>query len=216
MAALSLYTYFRSSAAHRVRIALHLKGVAYTPRFVHLTRGGGEHLQADYLDLNPQGLVPTLVHDGRAFTQSLAIVEYLDECYPDPPLLPREPADRAYVRSLAQLVACDIHPLNNLRVLSYLRQTLGHGEPVCRQWYQHWVEEGLAAFEALLGRQPPGRFCHGETPTLADLCLVPQLYNARRFECRLAPFHRILAIEERCKDLPPFREAAPEHQQDSR
>ncbi len=215
MSQLILYTYFRSSAAYRVRIALHLKGLAYTPKFVHLTRAGGEQHHAAYLDVNPQGLVPALVHEGRTLTQSLAIIEYLEERYPDPALLPAVPDERAYVRALAQLVACDIHPLNNRRVLSYLCDTLKSGELACERWYRHWVEEGLAAFEGLLSRHPAGRFCHGPTPTIADLCLIPQLYNARRFACDLTRYARILAIEEQCMAVLAFREAAPDRQLDA-
>jgi maleylacetoacetate isomerase len=215
---LTLYTYFRSSAAYRVRIALNLKGLAYEPRFVHLLKG--EQRLPEYRALNPQARVPTLVDDGQALTQSLAIIEYLEETHPEPPLLPRNPWDRAQVRALAQIIACDIHPLNNLRVLDYLKNTFGHDEAARTTWIRHWIAEGFEAFEAHLARhatrhEKGGRFCFGATPTLADICLVPQAFNARRFGCDLAAFPRIRAIEEHCLSLPAFRDAAPDRQPDA-
>jgi len=212
---LKLYDYFRSSAAYRVRIALNFKGVAPERAFVHL-RQGAQH-EAAYRELNPQGLVPLLVtDDGDALSQSLAIIEWLDETHPAPPLLPRTPAERARVRSLALAVACDIHPLNNLRVLKYLTGTLGASDAARDTWYAHWCEVGLAALETRLAREPAtGRFCHGDAPTLADVCLVPQLANARRVTLDLAPFRTLLRIEAECAALPAFADAAPARQPDA-
>jgi maleylacetoacetate isomerase len=211
LAVLTLYTYFRSSAAYRVRIAANLKGIRYRPQFVHLLKG--EQRLPAYRTLNPQGLVPVLV-DETALTQSLAIIEYLEEAYPEPPLLPKALKDRAYVRALAAIIACDIHPLNNLRVISYLKETLNQDEKACLAWIQHWIQEGLAAFEEHLDRTQ-GRFCFGDRPTLADVCLVPQVYNARRFGCDLDNFPRIQAIDQHCLALPAFQQAAPENQPDA-
>lgn len=199
-----------------MRIALNLKGIAYRPHFVHLLRGGGEQHRTEYRTLNPQGLVPSLIDDGATLTQSLAIIEYLEETYPEPPLLPATPADRAWVRSLAQTVACDIHPLNNLRVLDYLKQTMGQTEAACRDWIRHWIVEGFRALESRIEASPrAGTCCLGDAPTLADICLIPQIYNARRFDCKLEPFPRIQAIEAHCQRLAAFREAAPECQPDA-
>ena len=211
LAVLTLYTYFRSSAAYRVRIAANLKGIRYRPQFVHLLKGE-QHLLA-YRMLNPQGLVPVLV-DETALTQSLAIIEYLEEAYPEPPLLPKALKDRAYVRALAAIIACDIHPLNNLRVICYLKEILNQDEKARLAWIQHWIQEGLEAFEEHLDRIQ-GRFCFGDRPTLADVCLVPQIYNARRFGCDLDNFPRIQAIDQRCLALPAFQQAAPENQSDA-
>ncbi len=211
---MKLYGFFRSSAAYRVRIALNLKGIAGEQEFRHLRRG--EQRQPEYLALNPQGLVPTLVDGETVIGQSLAIVEYLEEIRPEPPLLPNDPAGRARVRQLAEIVACDIHPLNNLKVLDYLRNELGQSEDAVNAWYRHWVESGLAAFEALLSSSPAtGTFCHGDRPGLADLCLVPQLYNARRFDCDVGALTTILRIDEACRALPAFADAAPERQPDA-
>lgn len=212
---MKLYTYFRSSAAYRVRIALHLKGIAYEPVFVHLRRG--EENTPEYRALSPLGTVPTLVtDDGQVITQSLAILEYLEETHPEPPLLPQDPLARARVRALALTIACDIHPINNLRVLEYLQKRLGVGEERKLAWYRHWVEEGLQAVEALLAEDPAaGPFCHGDRPTIADCCLVPQVFNARRFGCELAPLTRIRRIAEHCATLPAFIAAAPENQPDA-
>jgi len=177
-----LYTYFRSSASFRVRIALNLKGLAYEPRFVHLPKG--QHREPGFGAVNPQGLVPALeLDDGRRLAQSMAIIEYLDEVHPRPPLMPKDPLTRARVRSLSQLVACEIHPLNNLRALQYLRKQLGQNEEQVGVWYRHWVAEGFAKLEAALaGDAATGRFCHGDAPTMADCCLVPQVFNAKRYE----------------------------------
>ncbi|MBF8222531.1 maleylacetoacetate isomerase [Halomonas sp. 328] len=211
----TLYGYFRSSAAYRVRIALNLKGLAHDQAPVNLVKG--EQRGEEYLARNPQGLVPALVtDDGVRLTQSLAICEYLDERYPDPALLPADAAGRARVRALAQSVACEIHPLNNLRVLKYLTGELGLDEAAKMTWYRHWIAEGFAALEAQLSREAgSGDFCHGDTPGLADLCLVPQVFNAERFECDLAPYPRIRRIVANCRALDAFAQAAPEAQPDA-
>ncbi|MCB1758605.1 MAG: maleylacetoacetate isomerase [Gammaproteobacteria bacterium] len=206
-----LYDYYRSSAAYRVRIALNLKGLAPKVVPVHLLRDGGENFRADYMAKNPLALVPTLEVDGRPLIQSLAIIEYLEETHPAPPLLPPDAPGRARVRAIAQTVACEIHPLNNLRVLDYLVGTLGVDEAEKLAWYRHWVDEGLAGLERLLG-QDESDFCHGDAPTMADCCLIPQLYNARRFDCPLDAFPRLLRIAERCEWLPAFIAAQPENQ----
>lgn len=213
---MKLYTYFRSSAAYRVRIALNLKGLPYEAVPVHLLRNGGEQRQADYLALNPAGLVPALEDGGAVLTQSLAIIEYLDETHPQPPLLPGDALGRACIRALAQAIACDIHPINNLRVLQYLSRELGASEEQKTAWYRHWVEEGLAAVEAMLAQAPrSGRFCFGDTPTLADICLVPQVFNAQRFKCNTAHIPTVLRIAEACEALEAFRLAAPANQPDA-
>ncbi len=212
---LVLYTYWRSSAAYRVRIGLNLKGLPWQARPVHLVRDGGEQHAADYQALNPQQLVPSLVHDGRVLTQSLAILEYLEDCFPATPLLPADAVGRARVRALAQLVACDIHPINNLRVLQYLESPLQVPAEARSAWTLHWMREGLAAMEVLLtGDAHTGRFCHGDTPGLADACLVPQLYNARRFGLALAPYPTLARIEAACLAEPAFQAAVPEAQAD--
>ena len=214
--ALTLYSYWRSSAAYRVRIGLNLKGLAYGTRPVHLVRDGGEQHAEDYRALNPQELVPMLVDGERRITQSLAILEYLDETFPKPALLPADTRGRARVRSLAMLVACDIHPLNNLRVLQYLKRENGLEQPAIDAWMLHWMREGFAAMEAMLADAPgTGTFCHGETPTIADCCLVPQLYNARRFALDLSPYPTLVRIEEDCLALPAFDAARPENQPDA-
>jgi maleylacetoacetate isomerase len=213
---MKLYGYWRSSAAWRVRIALNLKGIGWESVPVHLVRDGGEQRRPEYLRLNPQGLVPALECDGKLFTQSLAIIEYLEETHPAPLLLPGDPAGRARVRSLAQLIACEIHPLNNLRVLQYLEHRLDLDEARRMGWIQHWVCEGLRALEMRLAGEPEtGRYCHGDTPGLADCCLVPQLYNARRFGCELESFSTLLAVEAACMELEAFRRAAAEAQPDA-
>ncbi|WP_018991012.1 maleylacetoacetate isomerase [Aromatoleum toluclasticum] len=213
---MKLYTYFRSSAAYRVRIALNLKGLAWDAVPVHLVRDGGEQRQPAYLELNPVGLVPTLDDDGQLLTQSLAIIEYLDETHPEPGLLPAGAADRARVRAIAQAIACDIHPINNLRVLQYLKREFGISDAQRDAWYRHWVEVGLAGVEQLLARDKrTGTFCHGDAPTLADCCLVPQVFNARRFGCDLSAMPTVRRIAERCATLEAFRLAAPENQPDA-
>ncbi|HET9749535.1 MAG TPA: maleylacetoacetate isomerase [Casimicrobiaceae bacterium] len=211
-----LYDYFRSSAAYRVRIALNLKGVVPDERtFVHL-RMGNQRAQ-DYLALNPQGLVPALaLDDGTVLTQSLAIVEFLDETHPQPPLLPADAEGRARVRSIALAIACEIHPLNNLRVLNYLVGTLGVSREQKDGWYRYWIDVGFEALEKSLSRDPStGRFCHGDAPTLADVCLVPQLANARRFSIDLSPYPTLVRIESECNALPAFASAAPARQPDA-
>lgn len=212
----TLHGYFRSSAAYRVRIVLNLKGLAFETAPVDLV--AGEQRGDTFLADNPQGLVPMLVtDDGRRLTQSLAICEYLEECHPEPALLPETPSERARVRALAQLVACEMHPVNNLRVLKYLTGELGADEATKLAWYRHWVDTGFAALEPMLSREAgSGDFCHGDTPTLADACLVPQLFNAERFECDLAPYPRIRRIGENARKLAAFRHAAPGEQPDAR
>ncbi|WP_024301396.1 maleylacetoacetate isomerase [Pseudogulbenkiania sp. MAI-1] len=209
----TLYGYFRSSAAYRVRIALNHKGLDYTQAPVSLVKG--EQQAPDYLALNPQGLVPALSDNGVLLTQSLAICEYLDEAYPDTPrLLPAEPVARARVRAIAQAIACEIHPLNNLRVLNYLKQELGVDEEARNGWYRHWVELGFAALERTLANSA-GPYCFGETVTLADVCLVPQLFNARRFSVDLTPYPRLVAVGEVLERLPAFAAAHPSRQPDA-
>jgi maleylpyruvate isomerase len=209
-----LYDYFRSSAAYRVRIALNLKGLSYDHASVHLTKG--EQRAETYVAINPQALVPTLVDDGATLTQSLAIIEYLDERHPQPPLLPAGPAERARVRALALSIACDIHPLNNLRVLKYLTGVLKIGDDAKNAWYRHWIDVGLAALEKQLGSDPAtGAYCHGESPTLADICLVPQLANARRMSVPLEAYPILLRIDDNCRGLDAFAQAAPERQPDA-
>jgi maleylacetoacetate isomerase len=216
MSELTLYSYFRSSAAYRVRIALNLKGLAYTVVPVHLVRDGGQQHAPAYAQLNPAQLVPTLVDGDFALGQSLAILEYLEETHPTPALLPTGAAQRAKVRSMAQAIACEVHPLNNLRVLQYLEQELHVDAATKAQWYRHWITQGFTALEAMLANSPEtGTFCHGNTPTFADCCLVPQIYNARRFDTPLEAFPHILRIEAACMALPAFQQARPEAQPDS-
>lgn len=213
---MKLYDYFRSSAAYRVRIGLRLKGLEYESVPVHLIRDGGEQLQDAYRAINPSALVPALAVDGATITQSLAILEYLDEMHPLAPLLPRDAQGRARVRSLALMIACDIHPLNNLRVLRYLVKEAGLSEDAKNAWYVHWVQEGFAALEAhLAGSSDTGRFCHGDTPTLADCVLVPQVFNAVRFNIDLAPYPTIARIDAACRALPAFVAAHPSQQSDA-
>ena len=213
---MKLYDYFRSSAAYRVRIALNLKGIRPDERmFVHL-RMGNQRAQ-DYLALNPQGLVPALaLDDGHVLTQSLAIVEYLDETHPEPPLLPRDPTARARVRAIALTIACEIHPLNNLRVLNYLIGTMGVSREQKDGWYRYWIDVGFEALEKMLERDSAtGRHCHGDQPTLADICLVPQIANARRFNIDMSPYPTLNRIEAACNALPAFADAAPARQPDA-
>ena len=211
---MKLYTYFRSSAAYRVRIALSLKGIAHESVPVDLRPGA--HRYPDYLARNPQGLIPALEDGGRVLSQSLAIIEYLEETHPQPALLPRSALDRARVRSLALAIACDIHPLNNLRVLNYLRSPLGCDEAAVDTWYRHWMAEGLRAVEEEAKRSSgDGQHLFGAEVTLADVCLVPQMYNARRFRCSVDPFPMLRAICAHLEGLAPFARAAPEAQPDA-
>ncbi len=208
-----LYDYWRSSAAYRVRIALNLKGLQAEHRFVHLRRG--DQRAPAYRAVNPQALVPTLVVGERRIAQSLAIIEYLEERHPLPPLLPAAAEDRAWVRSIALVIACDIHPLDNLRVLQYLEGTLGVDPAARDAWYAHWIREGFDAIEAQLASRPASRYCFGSEPTLADVCLVPQVANARRVKLDLAPWPRIAAVNEACLAHPAFDAARPEKQPDA-
>lgn len=210
---MKLYTYFRSSAAYRVRIALHFKGIAYEAVPVDLRPGA--HRRPEYLALNPQGLVPALEDGAAVLSQSLAIIEYLEETHPEPPLLPSAPLDRARVRSLALAIACDLHPLNNLRVLNYLRAPLGHDAAAVNAWYRHWVAQVFEGLESEARRSSDGRHLLGGGVTLADVCLVPQLFNARRFECDLTPYPTLTAIGAHLESLPAFARAAPAAQPDA-
>ena len=211
---MKLYGYFRSSAAYRVRIALNLKGLKYEQIPIHLRKG--EQRSGPYRAVNPQELVPALSDDRGTFTQSLAIIEYLEERYPEPPLLPDAAEARARVRAIALAIACEIHPLDNLRVLQYLTRTLGVSEDAKNGWYRHWIDLGLAALESQLARDPAaGPFCHGAAPTLADVCLVPQLANARRLPMPVDSYPTLLRIEAACNALPAFAAAAPALQLDA-
>ncbi len=220
---ITLFDYFRSTASYRVRIALHYKGLPFKQRSVHLVRDGGEQHKADYRALNPQGLVPTLIDDSDAsaepfvLNQSLAILEYLEELHPSPALLPGAPAKKATARALAQLIACDIHPLNNLRVLKYLTGTLHVDDTQKTAWYHHWLNEGFNALEKMLNQQTPhtSPFCCGDEVTFADVCLIPQLYNAKRFDFPLDAFPTLQRIDDHCNTLPAFQAAHPDNQPDA-
>lgn len=213
---LTLYTYFRSSASFRVRIALNLKGLPYESVPVHLVRDGGQQLLPEFRALNPDALVPVLLDGGQALHQSLAIIEYLDEIHPAPALLPKAALDRAQVRALALDVACEIHPLNNLRVLKYLKHELKVPEEAKNGWYRHWIELGFASLEKRLSASPPaGDFCFGDTPTMADCCLIPQIFNAQRFDVDLSPYPTIRRIHAHCMTLDAFAKAAPGAQPDA-
>lgn len=214
--ALTLHTYFRSSAAYRVRIALNLKGLKADPVFVHLNRNGGEQFSEAFRAINPQALVPVLSADGFQLSQSLAIMEYLDDIQPEPRLLPTDARDRAFVRQLSLAMACDIHPLNNLRVLKFLTGRMGLSEAQKSEWVAHWIGEGLAAVEAQLAQRPvASRFCLGDAPTMADCCLVPQVFSAQRFNLDLSACPLTLAIHEGCQALPAFQMAHPAVQADA-
>jgi maleylacetoacetate isomerase/maleylpyruvate isomerase len=205
---MKLHNYFRSSASFRVRIALALKGLPYDYVPVHIAKG--EHKQEGYAAILPSALVPTLqTDDGHLLGQSMAIIEYLDETHPNPPLLPRDPLGRAQVRALAQLIACEIHPLNNLRVLKYLVREMKVEEEAKNTWYRHWVRLGLEAFERELQRLPAGTYCFGDTPTLADCCLVPQVFNGKRFNVDFGGLTRTMAAFEACMELAAFQQAQP-------
>jgi maleylacetoacetate isomerase len=213
---MKLYTFFRSSASYRVRIALNLKGLGYEQAAIHLRRGGGEQLTAAYRKVNPQALVPALEDDGRILTQSLAIIEYLEEKHPNPPLLPKDPADKALVRSMALMIACEVHPIQNLRVLNYVKATYNQTDEQVNKWAQHWIDLGLSALQEMIVAQPKrGKFCFGDSPTLADVCLIPQLGNARRYGCDLAKYPTILEIEKNCNVIAAFANAVPEKQPDA-
>jgi len=208
-----LYSFFRSSAAYRVRIALNLKNVRYDNVPVHLSRDGGRQKTAEYRAINPQMRVPALaLSSGDVIVQSLAIVEYLDETHPEPPLLPADSVARAHVRAVAQIIACDIHPMNNIGPLNYLKNVLGHDQDAINTWYRHWVLAGFEAVEALIR---PGPYAFGTEITLADLCLVPQVFNARRFKIPLDAFPKIVAVDAVCQKLPAFDKAKPENQPDA-
>ncbi len=210
---MKLYGYFRSSAAYRVRIALNLKKVPYDHQSVHLTRNGGWQWSEEFRAINPQKRVPALaLSTGEVLLQSLAIVEYLDEIHPEPPLLPADAIQRAQVRAFAQIIACDIHPLNNLVALNYLKGPLKHEQAQADEWYRHWVVQGFEALEALAR---PGPYAFGAHVTLADICLVPQVFNARRFKVDMAAYPKLAAVEAACQKLPAFDKARPENQPDA-
>ncbi len=210
---MKLYSYFRSSAAFRVRIALNLKGVDYETVPVHLIQDGGHNRRPEYRAINPQMRIPALIAPGgEVLIQSLAIIEYLEETHPDPPLLPKDPLARARARALADIVACDIHPLNNVGPLRYLKRELHQEQSAIDAWYHHWVIEGFEAYEALL---QGGTYSCGHQVTMADLCLIPQIYNARRLKVPLDKFSKIVAIDAACMKLPAFDRARPENQPDT-
>lgn len=213
---MKLYSYWRSSAAYRVRIALNLKGLDHEVVPVHLLKDGGEQLRAEYRSLNPQGVLPTLVDGDVCLGQSLAIMDYLEARCPEPALYPPAPTERAFAQQVALAVACDIHPLNNLRVLKFLKRELQQDDETMNTWYQHWITVGFTAIEALLsGRGWQGPYCLDGQVTIADVCLLPQIYNARRFEVPMEDFPTLVAIEQACLELEAFRQAAPENQVDA-
>lgn len=211
---MKLYSYFRSSAAYRVRIALNLKGLDYKVVPVHLLNQGGEHRAEAYRQINPSALVPALTDADFSLGQSMSILEYLEETQAQIPLLPADARMRAHIRAFCQSIACEIHPLNNLRVLQYLSQTLQVSDTEKSNWYSHWITEGFTTLEALL-QDSPGQFCFNDTPTLADCCLIPQVYNAKRFHIDLSDFPKIESIYTHCSTLSPFQQAAPEAQPDA-
>lgn len=210
---MKLYDYYRSSACYRLRIALNLKGLEPEREFINLAKG--EQLGEAYKAINPQGSVPALVDGGHIVTQSIAAIEYLNEVHPEPPLLPADAAGRARVRSISLAIACDIHPLNNLRVLKYLTGTLNASEDAKNQWYAHWIQQGFATVETILQSAETGTFCHGNQISLADICLIPQVTNAKRYACDLGPYPIIRRIFQECEDLVPFADAHPENQPDA-
>ncbi len=213
---MKFYGYFRSSASYRLRIALALKGIPHEQASVHLTRGGGEQFAPEFRRLNPQELIPVVEDNGHILIQSLAIMEYLEETHPEPAILPKAPADRARVRAQSQIIACEMHPLNNLRVLTYLTKQLGVSEDAKLAWYRHWIALGFTALEGMLAGHPQtGRFCHGETPTMADICLVPQVFNAKRFDCPLSGYPTVMRIHDACQALPAFADSVPAKQPDA-
>jgi maleylacetoacetate isomerase/maleylpyruvate isomerase len=211
-----LYSYYRSSAAYRARIALNVKGLQYEYVAKHLLKNGGEHKSADYLAINPQGFIPALDHDGALVTQSVAIIEYLEEMFPSPPLLPQRPVDRAVVRAMSLLIACDIHPLNNLRVLNYLKSPLNQGGDASADWYKHWIAEGFAALEQLLAKHSSAqRYCFGDAVSMADVLLVPQVANSRRYQMDLSCYPTLQKVTTHLETLPAFLAARPEVQPDA-
>jgi len=210
-----LYSYWRSSSAYRVRIALNLKGIDYQQKFVHLVKEGGEQHQHEYRQVNPLGLVPALVHDGQTIVQSMAIIEYLEEAFPGRPLLPAGPVERSRVRSIAQSICSEIQPLNNLAVMHYLKDQMDQESSAVKEWYHHWIARGFSAVEAWLSESASGEFCHGDSPGLVDCFLVPQVYNAERFSCDLEPYPNIRSITARCRSQDAFVQAAPENQADA-
>ncbi len=211
---MKLYSYFRSSASYRVRIALALKGIAHDAQYVNLPQA--EHQTDQYRAVNAQGLLPALEDAGHVLIQSLAIIEYLDERFPQPPLLPRDAVDRAYVRGLSQIVACEIHPLNNLRTLKYIRKTYGLDEEGVNRWYRHWIADGFGMLERYLGRERrSGKYCAGDAVTMADCCLVPQVFNAQRYHCDLQPYPTVTRIFDRCMTLDAFTTTQPAQQPDA-
>ncbi len=213
---MKLHSYFRSSASFRVRIALNLKGMAYDTVSEHLVKNGGAQFSPEFTAMNAQQLIPVLETEGELLTQSLAIMEWLDETQPTPPLLPRDALGRARVRALSLAIACEIHPLNNLRVLRYLTNTLKVSEEAKDTWYRHWVEQGLGQLEAQLSASPhTGLFCYGDTPTMADCCLVPQVFNARRFNSKIDHLTHTMRIFDHCMTLPAFKAAEPSAQPDA-
>ncbi len=213
---MKFHGYFRSSASYRLRIALAIKAIPHDKASVHLSRGGGEQFKADFRKLNPQELVPVIEDDGHVLTQSLAIMEYLEETHPQPAILPKAPADRARVRALSQIVACEMHPLNNLRVLNYLTKDLGLSEEAKLTWYRHWITLGFNALEGLLAGHPQtGKFCHGDSVTMADICLVPQVFNAKRFDCPMDAYPTVMRIHDACQALPAFADSLPGKQFDA-
>ena len=209
---MKLYTYFRSSASYRVRIALHLKAIPFDSIAINLKEG---EQRGDFLTKNPQGFVPALDHDGVILTQSMAILDYLDHFKPTPALLPASPIDRAHITAMAHLIALDIHPINNLRILKYLKGPLGQDNESVNQWYRHWIQEGFGALETQVSKYGGDRACFGDEPTMVDLCLVPQMWNARRFETDLSAFPKLVKIDSHLQSLPAFQKAAPENQADA-
>jgi len=209
-----LYTYFRSSASYRVRIALAWKGITHDDAYLNLPKS--EHQSDEYRAVNAQGLVPALEDAGRVLIQSLAIIEYLDERYPKPPLLPADPLDRAYVRALSQIVACEVHPLNNTRTLKYIRKAYGLDDAGINTWYRHWIAEGLGMLERYLDRERrASKYCYGDQVTIADCCLVPQVFNAHRYECDVKPYPQVMRIFDECMKLGAFVSAQPSKQPDA-
>jgi len=212
---LLLYSYWRSSSAYRVRIALNLKGIQYRQKFVHLVREGGEQHKTEYREVNPLGLVPALVHENQTIVQSMAICEYLEEAFTEIPLLPVNPAARARVRTIAQSITSEIQPLNNLAVIHYLKNEMHQDDAAIKAWYAHWITRGFSAVESWLSTPDSGLYCHGDTPSLADCFLVPQVYNAERFSCDLEFYPNIRRITAQCRSLAAFDAAAPENQADA-